>query len=290
MILANHGIISSSGGSVPLLLDTYSGASAAYSLRKLNTAYTGYAIRVRRSSDNTSQDIGFVNGELDTISLSSFIGSSDAFVTIWYDQSGRTNNIENVTLVAQPQIAQAGVIVTQFGKPTVRFNGSTTVLEKSTLDFTVNGLTSMGIITVFNTFADDSTNPRGLMYIGQDSGWGTIAKCASVAKIGWRFGTGQSSNTMTYNLSPNINNSVTSLYHNNNTEILRMNGVDKITYTDKLPTIANTGQTLGVGYNYLYGGLLYHSGTISEMIIFITDQSSNRAAIETAINTNYTVY
>jgi hypothetical protein len=279
------------GGVTPLLLDTYSGATAAYSLRKLRAAYVGYAVRVRRASDNTSQDIGFdANGNLNTTALTSFIGSSDGFVTTWYDQSGRTNDIVNVTAAQQPQIAQAGNIFTQFGKPTVKFNGATTVLSKTTLDFTVNGLTSVGIVTVFNTIADNSTNPRGLMYIGGDSGWGTIAKCASIAKIGWRFGTGQANNTMTYNLSPNVNNSITSIYHNNNTEILRMNGVDKITYTNKLSTIANTGQFLSMGHNYVYGTLLYHSGTISEMIIFTTNQSSNREAIETAINTNYTIY
>lgn len=290
MILATHGIVSSSGGSLPLLLDAYNGAAVAYSLRKIKSTYNGYAIRVRRSSDNTSQDIGFTNNELDTISLSSFIGSSDAFVTIWYDQSGRTNNIENVTLVAQPQIAQAGVIVTQFGKPTVRFNGSTTVLGKSTLDFTVNGLTSMSIISVVNTIADDSTSPRGLMGIIPDSGWGTVTQGCTIKRIGWRFGTGQSSNTMTFTLPANTNNSIIATYHNNNTEILRTNGVDRITYTNKLSAIANTGQNLIVGFNFLYGTSYYHSGTISEMIIFITDQSSNRAAIETAINTYYTVY
>ena len=42
-----------------LLLDTYSGASVAYSLRKLSSTYSGSTIRVRRSSDNTEQDIGF---------------------------------------------------------------------------------------------------------------------------------------------------------------------------------------------------------------------------------------
>jgi hypothetical protein len=275
-------------------LDTYSGAAAAYSLRKLRAAYNGPAIRVRRSSDNTSQDIGFnTDGTLDTTALRTFVGTTSAdsgYISIWYDQSGRTNDVINTTATQQPTILLNGVLITQFGKPTIRFNGSQTVLTKSTVDFTLNGLTSVGIITVFNTVADNSTNPRGLMYIGPDSGWGTIAKCASIAKIGWRFGTGQSSNTMTYNLSPNINSSVTSLYHNNNTEILRMNGVDNITYTNKLPTIANTGQLLSIGHSYVYGGLLYHSGTISEMIIFTTNQISNRATIETAINTNYAVY
>jgi hypothetical protein len=50
------------------LLDDYPNAAAAYSLRLLRTAYTGDAIRVRRASDNTEQDIGFVN-ELDTAAL-----------------------------------------------------------------------------------------------------------------------------------------------------------------------------------------------------------------------------
>ena len=49
-----------SGGLPPvqLLLDTNPGASVAYSLRKLSSAYAGSAIRVRRSSDNTEQNIG----------------------------------------------------------------------------------------------------------------------------------------------------------------------------------------------------------------------------------------
>lgn len=59
----------------PLLLDIYPMASVAYSLRKLRTAYTGSAIRVRRSSDNTEQDFGFDNsGDLDVNSIENFVG------------------------------------------------------------------------------------------------------------------------------------------------------------------------------------------------------------------------
>ena len=44
----------------PLILDQIGAPSAAaYSLRKLRAAYTGSAIRVRRSSDNAEADIGF---------------------------------------------------------------------------------------------------------------------------------------------------------------------------------------------------------------------------------------
>jgi hypothetical protein len=57
-----------------LLLDLYPSAAVAYSLRKLRTAYSGNAIRVRRSSDNTEQDIGFVGNELDTTTMLDFVG------------------------------------------------------------------------------------------------------------------------------------------------------------------------------------------------------------------------
>jgi len=59
-----------------LLLDTYTGAAVAYSLRQLRTAYTGAAIRVRRSSDNAEQDINFVGGDLDTTSMINFVGQN----------------------------------------------------------------------------------------------------------------------------------------------------------------------------------------------------------------------
>jgi hypothetical protein len=65
---------------VRLLLNDYPGAAAAYSLRKLNNAYAGSAVRVRRSSDNTEQDIGFVLGQLDTTSLSTFVGTQNNLI------------------------------------------------------------------------------------------------------------------------------------------------------------------------------------------------------------------
>jgi hypothetical protein len=60
-----------------LLLDTYSNAAAAYSLRSLSSSYSGPLIRVRRSSDNQEQDIYAVNGQLNTDYLTSFVGSQN---------------------------------------------------------------------------------------------------------------------------------------------------------------------------------------------------------------------
>jgi hypothetical protein len=58
------------------LLDTYTGASAAFSLRKLISTYTGPVVRVRRSNDNAEQNIEFgSDGGLNTTALLSFVGA-----------------------------------------------------------------------------------------------------------------------------------------------------------------------------------------------------------------------
>jgi hypothetical protein len=63
------------------LLDSYGGATAAYSLRKLRAGYTGSAIRVRRSNDNTTLDVGFdANGNLDTTSMLNFVGGQNLYL------------------------------------------------------------------------------------------------------------------------------------------------------------------------------------------------------------------
>jgi len=62
------------GGGISYVLDEYSGAAAAYSLRKLSSTYGGSAVRVRRASDNTEQDIGFVGQDLDETALMNFVG------------------------------------------------------------------------------------------------------------------------------------------------------------------------------------------------------------------------
>ena len=52
----------------------YSGLAAAYSLRRVSSSYTGYAIEARRAVDNYSASIGFDgSGNLNTASLASFI-------------------------------------------------------------------------------------------------------------------------------------------------------------------------------------------------------------------------
>ena len=110
-----------------LLLDTYTGAAAAYSVRKLDKDYTGNCLRVRRSSDEATQDIGFDSaGDLDTAAIATFCSGAYGYVTAWYDQSGNGNNATQSTTTAQPMIYDriAAAVVTENSKPALDFNGA----------------------------------------------------------------------------------------------------------------------------------------------------------------------
>jgi hypothetical protein len=133
--------LASSAYSVPasLLLDTYTGASAAYSLRHLRTAYTGNCIRVRRSSDNAESDIGFASGVLDTAALLTFAGAGSAFVTTWYDQSGNGRNPTQATAGAQPRVVNAGTLDVDGALPAVVFQGTDDRLRDAVFNSYTNG-------------------------------------------------------------------------------------------------------------------------------------------------------
>ena len=92
----------------------------AFSLRQLSSAYTGNAIQVRRSSDGTTQNIGFTAaGDLDTVTLKAFVGSGTGYVSIWYDQSGNGYNATQTTIAYLPTIVSSGVINRDNGWPAV---------------------------------------------------------------------------------------------------------------------------------------------------------------------------
>lgn len=98
------------------VLDTYSGAVVAYSsARRLRNGHTGPLIRVRRSSDNAEQDIGFTSENiLDTSALLAFVGAGTGFVTTIYNQStsGSSNDAAIGTTSLQPAIVVSGVLQT----------------------------------------------------------------------------------------------------------------------------------------------------------------------------------
>jgi hypothetical protein len=133
------------------LLDTYSGAAAAYSLRRLSIAYTGSAIRVRRSVGSPSEiDIGFSGEDLDVATLESFCSGTNGFVTTWYDQSGNGRDATQTTAIFQPQIVNAGSVILDNGKAALKFDGSDDSLSVGNFDLYSN-TNGQSIISVFKS-------------------------------------------------------------------------------------------------------------------------------------------
>ncbi|MEY4278330.1 MAG: hypothetical protein RL377_334, partial [Bacteroidota bacterium] len=158
---------------VNLVLDNLINPKAAFSLRKLRTNYTGNAIRVRRSSNNSEQDIGFTaSGNLDEKALVNFVTNNGAnskangFVVTWYDQSGFNNHIEKSRIKNQPQIVSNGSVIKRSGKPVVYFaQGAKQCLDNSTLQLDISN-------TVINVGGIDNLNSASLVmsHIGSTNG------------------------------------------------------------------------------------------------------------------------
>lgn len=76
------------------LLDKFTGAAAAYSLRKLRNDYKGPCIRVRRTTDNTETDIYFRSDNFQKSpeyvdhDAAYIFGTTNLVIAKWYDQSG----------------------------------------------------------------------------------------------------------------------------------------------------------------------------------------------------------
>jgi hypothetical protein len=97
-----------------------------WGLRKLIST-ASLCIRVRRSSDNAEQDIGFSGDDVDSADLASFIGANSGFVTAVYEQQGG-GALVMATTARQPRIVNAGAY-----DGAMIFDGSNDCLQSGTL-------------------------------------------------------------------------------------------------------------------------------------------------------------
>lgn len=103
---------------------TPNGGLIAYSLRRVYQYYQGYAVEVRRSTDNATLNIGFNGDNLDTETLINFCGAGDGTVQTWYDQGNFAFHAQQFTLAKQPSLVTAGVVNTINSRPTVTFSSA----------------------------------------------------------------------------------------------------------------------------------------------------------------------
>lgn len=265
---------------MPLLLDIYPNAAAAYSLRKLRTAYTGSAIRVRRSSDNTETDIGFNNaGDLDTSALAAFVGNENGFVSTWYDQSGNNRNATQTTQANQPIVVSGGTFFLEKNKPVIYANNRTKRMNIPS--FTLVGDYSIIIASTLKSFGRNMwTGTLGLS--GYVRALDTQADGFSIRHNG-EVGGANFSGVQT--LNPELHffqRFGTNMSHSRN-------GVNNIT-TELSPQ--GTNFTINLLFDgYVLGGQNYMmDANAFEFIIYNSNQSPNRIGIETNINSYYRIY
>ena len=252
------------------LLNTYSGAAAAYSLRQLSSIYSGNAIRVRRASDDTEQDIGFVNNELDTTSLASFCSGTDGFVTTWYDQSGNGYNATQTTAANQPQIVSSGSVIQDNGKPAVDFDGSNNYLSLSSLLTIVSGS------FVYNFSAGG--NNMIVTEIGNTNNHYIFHSPTQVS-----FDGGVATND---EARMSLNGGSLTSYAENQTGSYSINQQYHLYFN------YDTGRSMNTSFDSI-GFLLStfdFSGKIQEIITWSADNSSNVNGINTNINDFYSIY
>lgn len=103
------------------VLDALPAAAAAFSVRRLRSGHTGPLLRVRRSTDNATQDVAStIGGDLDAATLASFCGAATCMVATWYDQSVHGRHAVQLTPAYQPRILSGGTMDTEGGRPAVR--------------------------------------------------------------------------------------------------------------------------------------------------------------------------
>jgi hypothetical protein len=268
MFLATHGVIRNNTISTSYLLDTYGGASAAYSLRKLSTAYIGSAIRVRRSSDNAEQNIGFSGDDLDTASLLTFVGAGNGFVTTWYDQSGNINNATQPTALYQPNIVTSGTLITIGGQVSI---------DCYNKDLRANSIDNTSQST-FIAYQNETT----LNYSSFNLPFTTINVSSFIGAVS----SGNGSDPY-YGITPPI------IYYRNNTLI--SSPTRGILYSNFVDGTKKLASIVGGGTTYTSRSLQYpnpYTGNykVFEVIIYPSDKSTDRSNINTNINTYYAIY
>lgn len=285
------------------LLDLHGGATVAYSLRKLSSDYTGYCVKVRRSSDDSLQDIGFnSHGGINKTELLSFVGSGNGFIDTWYDQSSSGINISQSVLLDQPQIVMNGLVILRNGNPAVYFNGTNYNLKAasnyslSTFISSEYKTSSLAVIT-----DEGGTSAANTIYFLGNARTQRMVLHASFGNVIYYDAGNDSTRRSTVNVSDVTaltrewfnNQKMIFCYSNGLLQYITIDGVQVgIKNVSGTPGLSLSGY-FSVGcyreYNLPNMNLYNHKGSIQELIIYNDDMSADTNGLKSNINTFYDI-
>jgi hypothetical protein len=279
-------IIKAHANYIPLSTET--GINASFSIRKVVSGYTGSAIRIRRSNDNTEQDIGWVGTELDTASLKTFVGANSGFVTTWYNQNGG-NNATQSTAANQPRIVNAGTVERLSGKVTLFFDGTNDNMYVSSFNNTK--------VSAFVVFARQTGTSLGRTILRKGLTTNTSLEflLRTSASNHLEGGASTGASTVSSSTSPNTINATAInlgvLLFNNSTVRTSINSnayVSNNLSGNMFQGTANIAMGSACGNEACTTGDFFWGGRISEVLIYGT--TVNDANIKTDINSYYGIY
>jgi hypothetical protein len=248
------------------LLDDFPNAAAAYSLRKLSENYTGNCIEVRRSSDNALQNIGFVNNELDTASLLSFVGAGNGFVRTWYDQSGNNRNYLSSNNVNQPAIVLNGNLYINLLKPAINFDG---INHQFTMNLPFKTLNFNHYQVFLNT------KGNYIMHHGSISEYSETSQISTSTQLYANYGT---PSYRINGLNPNFTTRTSVRNSTFNINVLQTTNN------------ASNNSWLSIGFSVQFFAGFRFGGFVHELIYYSTDKTSDNLGIENNINSYYNIF
>jgi hypothetical protein len=267
------------GDVVPeLLLNTYPGAYAAYGLRRLNGFYNGPAVRLRRSSDNEELDIGFnSDGNLDTAASAAFYDGTNLQAVTWYDQSGHGRDTTQTQSGPQPLLYNNAGLLNHGGFPGLRFVGS------DELPFDSTGL-DIGNLSAFTVgkFQDTADTEYLLAVSGNADGNKRFqVPVLYASNFNYAYGGNVSGLSTAANVYRNLHTMIAGSTQGNAQAWLNDSNLGNLSLSSGIDSTDT-----GVGALNGFGRM---DGFVFEIIVYDSDQSTNRAGIQANIMTHYNI-
>ena len=255
-----------------------SGLTAGFSLRNLSEDYTGAVVKVRRGSDDAEQD--FTAAEVSDGTLTTFTGSGDGFVTVWYNQGSGDDAVQG-SATAQPKIINNGSLILERGRPIIDFDGVDDYLSFSDAAYS-------SFASVF-TVATRIAGNRYQRFLNIHNGSSNLQLTDRESDLMTQDRRVQDDNDALVWINDMSGLNLISAFFGSSGTSLFNNGDEKTVIDDH--RIAGGDDNLStIGIRSDLATATCSSYNFNEILIYDVDKSSDRLAIENNINDHYEIY